>query len=71
MNRQKTPLLLILFGIVVVLVYLATTTGLITGVNNLLLALVFAIGPVAIVGVLNISGTKLMHRLCKPERYSC
>jgi hypothetical protein len=42
-------------GLVVVLVYLGAALGFIRDVNQLLLILVFAIGPVAIVGVIAIS----------------
>ncbi|OGD17791.1 MAG: hypothetical protein A2V76_09045 [Candidatus Aminicenantes bacterium RBG_16_63_14] len=38
---------------IVVLVYLGAATGIIKGADNLTLALVFAIGPVAIIGVVS------------------
>jgi len=44
-----------LLGLLVVLVYLATATGLLQDDSQLLRAAVFAIGPVAIVGVLSIA----------------
>jgi hypothetical protein len=44
-----------ILGLAVVLVYLGAATGILKGADNLTLALVFAIGPVAIVGVLSIS----------------
>lgn len=44
-----------ILSLLVVLVYLATAIGLINDATPLTLALVFAIGPVAIVGVLRIS----------------
>jgi len=42
-------------GLAVLLVYLGAATGVIKGADNLTLSLVFAIGPVAIIGVLSIS----------------
>lgn len=61
--------LVFLFGLAVVLVYLGAATGLLRHVNQLLLVLVFAIGPVAIVGVLAIherlaaAGSSLMLKV--------
>ena len=55
MNKKKLPVALIVSGPAVVLVYLAAALGLIRNVNTIILTLVFAIGPVAIVGVLSIS----------------
>jgi hypothetical protein len=53
---RKTGLSVVaLLGLLVVLVYIATAVGLLKDVTPLTLALVFAIGPVAIVGVLHIS----------------
>lgn len=53
--RRITLSITALLGLLVVLVYIATALGLIKDVTPLTLALVFAIGPVAIVGVLRIS----------------
>jgi hypothetical protein len=57
------------FGLLVLLVYLGAATGLVRDVGKLLLILAFAIGPVAIVGVLVISerlargGASMRHRV--------
>lgn len=55
MKKKKLPIVLILSGLVVILTYLASAVGLITNANNIILTLVFAIGPVAIIGVLRIA----------------
>jgi hypothetical protein len=44
-----------ILGLAVLLVYLGAATGVIKGADNLTLSLVFAIGPVAIIGVLSVS----------------
>jgi len=54
-TRSRIVVLLGILGLVVVCVYLAAALGVIRNVNNIILALVFAIGPVAILGVLEIS----------------
>lgn len=54
MINRRWVLFLGVLGLVVVLTYLAATLGLLRNVDNLVLALVFGIGPVAIVGVLEI-----------------
>lgn len=54
MIKRRWVLFLGVLGLVVVLTYLATALRLIRTVDNLILILVFAIGPVAIVGVLEI-----------------
>lgn len=60
---------LVLLGLVVVLTYLATATGLIRSGGNLLLALVFAIGPVAMAGMvaiyerLSVSGSRFLAKV--------
>jgi len=53
--RRNSLLVVSILGLAVVLVYLGAATGILKGADNLTLALVFAIGPVAIVGVLSIS----------------
>lgn len=55
MNKNKVPVILLMSGLVVVIVYLASAIGLIKDTNKIILSLVFAIGPVAIVGVLNVA----------------
>lgn len=55
MTRSRGVVLLGIAGLVVVCVYLASALGVIRNVNNFTLSLVFAIGPVAIFGVLEIS----------------
>jgi len=54
MKAARFPLWLGLLGLAVVGVYLATATGLLRAGGNLVLVPIFAIGPVAIVGVLSI-----------------
>jgi hypothetical protein len=56
MINRRWVLFLGVLGLVVVLAYLAAALGLLRNVDNLVLALVFGIGPVAIVGVLEIYG---------------
>lgn len=54
MIKRRWVLFLGVLGLVVVLTYLATALGFIRHVDKLILILVFGIGPVAIVGVLEI-----------------
>ena len=54
MTKARWTILLGVLGIVVILTYIGAALGIIRNVNALILALVFAIGPVAIVGVLEI-----------------
>lgn len=54
MKRRSSLIGLTIIGLVVILVYLGTATGVIEDVNKLILILAFAIGPVAIVGVIEI-----------------
>jgi len=54
MNRRRFPFWVILAGVAAVAIYLATATGFLK-VNTLTLALVFAIGPLAIIGMLSVS----------------
>lgn len=56
MINRRWVLFLGVLGLAVVLTYLAAALGLLRNVDNLVLALVFGIGPVAIVGVLEIYG---------------
>jgi hypothetical protein len=56
MIERRRVLALGVLGAVVVLVYLAAALGLIRKIDNLILALLFGIGPVAIVGALEIYG---------------
>ena len=58
MKRRTSLIGLTIVGLVVILVYLGTATGIIKDVNKIILILAFAIGPVAIVGVIEI-----YHRL--------
>ncbi len=55
MARSRITVLLGIAGLVVICVYLASALGVIRDVNNFTLSLVFAIGPVAIFGVVEIS----------------
>jgi hypothetical protein len=55
MGRKNPLVLLPIVGLAAVLVYLGAATGVLKGADNLTLALVFAIGPVAILGVLSVS----------------
>lgn len=53
-HRARFGVPLVLLGLVVVLTYILAATGVIQSFGKLVLVLVFAIGPVAIVGVLAI-----------------
>ena len=53
--RRNSLIGVSILGLAVLLVYLGAATGIIKGADNLTLSLVFAIGPVAIIGVLSIS----------------
>jgi hypothetical protein len=50
-GRSRARILIGLLGLALISVYLATALGLVKDVNRLVLAIVFAIGPAAIVGV--------------------
>lgn len=55
MIKRGWTIVLGALGVIVILVYVGATLGFIQNVDNLTLALVFGIGPVAIIGVLEIN----------------